>query len=94
MGLFPLSGSSPRGLVPLKREPEESDVLDSLWAPLTLDPVPPALCVCAYVGVYSYKHKGCQQLHTVYVAGDGVQAENPSENQGVGPQGIWKMQFN
>ena len=40
------------------------------------------------------KHKGCQQLHTVSVAGDGMQAENPSENQGVGPQGILKMQFN
>ena len=52
------------------------------------------LCVCAYVGVYSYEHKGCQQLHTVSVAGDGMQAENPSENQGVGPQGILKMQFN
>ena len=37
-----MSGSSPRGLVLLKREPEESDVLDSSWAPLTLDPVPPA----------------------------------------------------
>lgn len=61
-------------------------MLDSSWAPLTLDPAPPALCVCAYGGVYPYKRKGCHQLHAVYVAGDGVQAENPSENRG-GPSG-------
>lgn len=30
----------------------------------------------------------------VYVAGAGVQAENLSENQGAGPKGIRKMQFN
>ena len=60
-------------------------MLDSSWAPLLLIQfywLCVCVCVCAPEGVYSYKHKGCQQLHMVYVAGDGVQAENLSENQG------------
>lgn len=46
-------------------------------------------CVCVRVGVYSSKHKGCQQLPV----GVGAQAGNLAEHPRVCPWGIQKMQF-
>lgn len=69
-------------------------MLDSSWAPLLLIQFH-WLCVYVHTWVFIPRSTRDQQPHMVYVGqGDGVQAENLSENQGVGPQGIRKMQFN